>query len=420
MMSGSIYKCKPVYKDGKVLVGYWPAYPPYWNTPRYPVSYTCKGQLLAAPTDHPAYLPFSVDEWSPTTEYNLWDVVKAWYPGNGQWTPAQWKYFTNRLSGYTNYNFHPITNPEPCAQRWSYGNHWQEYYPCGGEYVPDWSPTYPIWDSIARFKYNGKYWWIEVGSEVEEPPWYCPDPPSETTYGWHEYVPASSSNYSSIPPFGGIGKTPPKYRVSVIETYRHEDYLGLYHTTSANYQMVLDQGMWGGAVTVVTYVKIRKSSGTGYDEYTETWTGTGYLWLLDYGVEIGRWKINYGSTDERILLSPYKITDPLFQLTGAYPYCNQGCCLKGTRSDTYVSSGVDQYQRPYSFTLYKQVSWRPEDCTYTVWNNTSVYDFDACVTYAGKFFKACILNGPGTAAGVVAPQDTDPEICTGSNVWRVV
>ena len=416
-MSGSIFKCKPTYKDGKILVGYIPAYPPYWSKPLRPVSYTCKGQLLALPSDHPAYQPFDVEEWSATKDYILWDCVKAWYPGNGYSSPARWMYFVNRLSGHTNYNFNPIANPEPCAQRWQYSNHWQEYTPCGGNFVPDWSPTYPIWDRYPSFKYGGKYWWCDILQAVggEEPPFFAVNPPSEAGQ-WNEYIPSLSGNYLSIPPFGGIGKSPAKYIVSVIEKYRNVDYLGLYIDKTANYQVVLDYGMWGKSYfSFTTYVTQRQSNGT-YANTTEGWSGSMWLSIGNTGVELKRQYQNFTTT----LLHNRKRHPVEWDYYEAWPFCNEGCVLKGTRGDTRVFNFVDQNQRPYSYTLQTQVSWRPEDCTYTVWNNTSVYNFDACVSYLGKFFKACIVNGPGTPAGVVAPQDTDPESCNGTNVWMVV
>jgi hypothetical protein len=70
----------------------------------------------------------------------------------------------------------------------------------------------------------------------------------------------------------------------------------------------------------------------------------------------------------------------------------------------------------YKFT----VSWRPLDCNYTQWNTSSNYNVDACVTHHGKFYKCCLNNGPGTAAGVQEPPVSVSIMCEGTNYWRIV
>lgn len=202
---------------------------------------------------------------------------------------------------------------------------------------------------------------------------------------WAVYLACGNQNWNSFPPFGGIGKTPLKYAVSVSFT-------------------VTTEGESAPEINRKYYIALNKCCVSGpfsfcvHDYYA-------YADEQDGGSLIGL-NLSCSETEIKVTPYPYGIN---------FIHCETGgCTIKGNCSNSGNWSGGSLTK---AWTI--NVSWRPLDCDYTSWSELVDYNVNDCVAWHGKFYKACRRSGPNYGGYQEPPIDAD-DVCSGGDYWRLV
>lgn len=221
---------------------------------------------------------------------------------------------------------------------------------------------------------------------------------------WTTYTSCGNSNWNSYPPFGGIGRTPAYYALSsrIEQDYVYTD--GYYGCSPALTRKFIVEGSaivpqnpqnwcsWGGNTTQSYYyndiLDFPTCSKTPDVQYDNPYPISVYLQcsVTMVGFYYPTWRMDFWGEN----------------------------IISGTRSRT------TETQYPwYTKTEVWTMSWRPVDCIYSLWKDSTDYKVNDCVTWLGRFFKACLASGPNNG-GSQEPSVDAPGGCTGVNYWRII
>lgn len=283
---------------------------------------------------------------------------------------------------------------------------------------PDWNSGagYSLYDCVT---YSGQTWYSTQANNVNHTP-------ISGSSWWARYTACGNEEWNSVSPFGGIGKSPLYYGVSVYYRYYRtrpdlsiwvdyvwKFYMTLQHSGGCNYQKCAD-------TTVDRYYYYAGSGTTIADRLVLTLNT--WLQLAAWNGSIG----NFLLIDDSCTPNKQSVTNSgflVFKSTSIGSECYDldnpangilipVCQIKGViakQCDVPFYTNMDHY--------VFNVSWRPLDCNYALWDSTVNYNVDDCVSWDGWYFKACRRSGP-SYDGAQEPSSSDPTTCTGSNYWR--
>jgi hypothetical protein len=268
------------------------------------------------------------------------------------------------------------------------------------------NPSPPAWNDKIIYKftecvsYNGQLWYSLQNNNINHIP--------AVGVWWKVYTACGNTNWDSVPPFGGIGKTPQYYVVSSMAV-RLLPYGGGECTQVTTYEPIIltSDGAYGGRCTW-----------SGSAEATIEITATG-----DSGCDL---PVVCKRTDDIILnLRDSGYTTIKLARVGT-PICSDSCICTSVFSVGIASEEASisactikgSGTALYGATWTSYFSWRPLDCNYMKWNSSTDYEINDCVTHVGYFFRACLPSGP-SKGGAVEPSESDPTSCSGQT-WRKV
>lgn len=298
-------------------------------------------------------------------------------------------------------------------------------------------PAPPPWDSQAIYQwgdcvsYEDKTWYSGYqGPNQGNEPW------TMSAY-WVAYEHCDNEDWDSIPPYGGMGKSPMLYGlsfdVSGILSYSGYYPFGSTLRVRGYFVLVGGAGVWSFGTGVpdervecqYTYTAHDTSSGE-----PRSWNGT--LTESDMYLE-AYFHINcsVGSpsfTEFWIYFQPnpalcgYEPEDvpcgilpflPLSERRGVgiegLPEELPGCMLQGS-----TNWAVDWSTMYVTHTASGRISWRPLDCNYTLWRADITYPINACVAWEGQFYRSCRANNQGHP-----PEADASNICETGYWWRL-
>ena len=281
-------------------------------------------------------------------------------------------------------------------------------------------PSPDAWDSGTTYdtgdmvSYSGSNYYSTIDNNLNNTP--------PAAGKWVLYISCGNETWNDTPPFGGVGKTPRYYALSVDYLYHY--YLTANPTSSFDKYSFSDLYVLDNVSTCMWEIECQDTDHLHEDENgstSDTQPFNARLNLRDTTDPIAAGfdeDCNFYSTAQDGLgwAEAYPTTDECDGLDG--PFGNSvffdECKTKGT-------SAIDCSLPFYTYTRNWQItmSWRPLDCDYSLYDTATNYSIDACVAYSGRFWRCCISNGPGTVHGVQNPTGTDTT-CTGSNYWKVV
>ena len=285
--------------------------------------------------------------------------------------------------------------------------------------------VYNLYDCIA---YGGDTYYSTIADN------YNNTPPADGK--WVIYTACGNTDWNSIPPYGGIDKTPGSYAVA-LKAYIYFDNVGdYYYKWWVNSLFILHYSAFNCHYSVECqnteyswdiYNSLETTSGTSTEPFNAilqlgNWSGTLPWWGYD---------IIDGDTCTKVPTTILNGAYFLFHRTSAendcydksypragilLPICTEtGGGISDTASvDCSIDIGGGSYEN-YQLTI----AWRPLDCNYTTYSESVDYNVDDCVGYNGHLFKCCLTNGPTTGAGVQNPSALITT-CGGGSYWRLV
>lgn len=267
--------------------------------------------------------------------------------------------------------------------------------------------TYNTFDAVSHEGTN--YYSKTDDNDDNEPP----------DAAWEEYTDCGNADWDSVSPFGGPNKTPEHYMLALRVVAEETSYTTTCLTTcertgiSRHFEYVLD-------------VLIRADQ---HDTYSCTWTNgeiifahvdweymydvtctgsatpTGSISLnlhsdgsgldSEFHYSLG-FEIDYGETCE--------LTDDCVDRMGFMcPYDKSisitECDITGTKSNTrwdgsFYDCGGGLCPGLYAQDRYyvETISWRPLDCNFTAWDDSTTYLIGDCVAHAGKFYECKLAH----------------------------
>ena len=274
------------------------------------------------------------------------------------------------------------------------------------------NPNFPAWSAITTYNFTdpishgGNNYYSKVNNNLNH------EPPNAAY--WCSYNHCDNSDWNSFPPFGGIGKTPKYYALSLM-----------IYGQSITYHVDCELCETLGISADFSYTLCANIKATRTGACTWSWTGilggsVSWSWVTDdyscSGTSIPcisgdyhcitlhlfpaiRYGFVFGSFRGADCLIPddckcgsyacpedgeISIND--CQISGSMAvknYYSENTCYGGT------CPGGTLFQE---FTRDETVSWRPMDCEYTLWNSTTLYHIGDCVVWAGKFYICITTN----------------------------
>ena len=243
------------------------------------------------------------------------------------------------------------------------------------------SRTYGLYEAVS---YNGFNWYSLQNDNNSLP--------IEGGGWWAKYTDCGNSGWNSCPPFGGVGKTPLKYifTQSIMSYISGGNYY--YYPEHITILERYDSCAWTGSSTFQYYssqdnlwIPVTQGATLLLNTFCEDATGA---FLFNFG--LSAWGLPMKSCDY-----------------ADYALIGNPCDIRGSKSLSQINGS------------WRKFSWKPYDCAYSTWDLTANYSVDACVTWNGKFYKACKRSGPNYG-GAQEPSDSELDYCTGSNYWREV
>lgn len=259
---------------------------------------------------------------------------------------------------------------------------------------PAWeAKTYPANSGVSH---NGKIWHttgsrtasqvpgIHTGWVEKQGTWYSTinggnlnwEPGASGNY-WMPYTHCNNEGWDSHWPFGGVGKTPQKYVFAVY---------GITVSNCSNCNDIIDF-LKTFSLEDYPYPVIDPHTGnfSSYGQYCETNAYFGSESSID-----GLWALNLSMTSSgktKITISS-GITPGLCDPAGIiFSGETDECTMSGTIANQYT---VDDLCEAGTINGYGGiVSFRPLDCDYKKWDSTVIYTTGDCVSWNGKFYRAC-------------------------------
>ena len=299
------------------------------------------------------------------------------------------------------------------------------------------NPSPAAWDDEIIYSlhecvsYSGSNWYSSIdGDNINNEP--------GVGEGWVGYVSCGNEDWNSVPPYGGIGKTPTYYAISLWIT-GYAEYNGTggrYDYANYNMNLILKATVDDDCThQLYNTSNVADSNISWHVEHINPYSpdyscdGESDLYYLSGGIGLyhestgladilvsTRFYIHYGATDCYDVSALWKNKADAIAgggaVGGSYPVMPyqyiDACEIVGNRSDTItLTDGAFEQSRTY------KISWRPWDCNYTVYDEDENYTISDCVGYEGKFWVCILGNGPDTEAGVQNPS-------VGGGYWNLV
>lgn len=303
------------------------------------------------------------------------------------------------------------------------------------------NPDPPEWDSGSIYslhdsvKYDSKLWYSTIVGENQGN--------TPGVFGWQNMFNLSCENedWDSVSPFGGVGKHPKYYALSVDAFFRYDyDIYGENPFGSGIWEL---ETIWRKQYKF-RYYYVATKSGRGYGSTAEKTDGRidyyqfqqyhGIVYAdcsatvnppipgtIDFCTGIAsphNTKITFGpdikangwTPDEDCFVTGLPSVSPRppwvkeFNGFGRIEVDEAECKLVGSKNDSLLlhtpwgggnPSWIDE---EYSYS----VSWRPLDCNYELWDSEKEYFKGDCVAWLGRFYRAC---KPPRGAGAVLEED---------------
>ncbi len=300
------------------------------------------------------------------------------------------------------------------------------------------NPNPPPWDSQAIYQwgdcvsYDDKLWysWYDGPSQGDEP---------GVSPVWETYSLKSCDNedWHSIPPFGGIDKTPFVYGLSVDVT-GHK---------AVQWSYGLETYWYNSTARVQAYFNLYYQEGCGWKNYGPF--GFLYEYSTEGESEDGPWSQEGVLTQDDLSFRSASLilcdVERLIPLTSvgfsfliysalctsgggeipchALPFGGAsgliriqdlpGCTLQDSINFS-LDWPIDEVYDSGTNTANGRISWRPLDCDYALWDFDTVYEMDACVACGGQFYRSCASNNQGHR-----PEADASNICETGYWWRL-
>lgn len=334
----------------------------------------------------------------------------------------------------------------------------------------------PAWVAFAYDRYrgvshDGKLWYTmdftyaddEPGNGDLDSPWseiqgtwysiYDGDSlnqePGVAVNYWRPYTHCDSTEWDSMPPFGGIAKTPMNYALSlkvngldITKTYDEsppgscrqtshieiEYYMDAYFLLERNEtfgQSCVWSGGDPGTETPVYYDLLNYY--LGVPGSSGSCSGVSIINQVP-NIALNEAKI-YGTATELFSFDVDDVDCPDWFNFGPSRFYASGviddiaaCDLKGTVTQTICditetaispSTCIGETTRRKLITV--TASWRPVDCDYERWDDTKSYSINDCTAWGGKFYKSCANSNIGHE-----PEDDATNVCEVGYYWRTV
>jgi hypothetical protein len=262
-------------------------------------------------------------------------------------------------------------------------------------------PSPPAWNSgtvyphLYAVKHNDLTWYSTIvgDNQGNEP---------GVDAGWTQYTHCDNEDWDSIPPFGGVGKTPKKYAfaVSGITVSRCENCMYIIDFSQTlsleDYPYPVIDPHTGNFATYGKYCEA--------NAYFGSVGATEGLWVLKFlMISSGKTKITISSGITPGLCSPAGIV-----FSGE----TDKCTMSGTIENQYT---VDDLCDGGTINGYGgTVSFMPLDCDYKKWNSSVTYAIDDCVAWNGKFYRSCSSENIDNE-----PEDDASNVCEPGYIWRL-
>lgn len=306
------------------------------------------------------------------------------------------------------------------------------YCPC---YV---DPDPPTWDSQTVYqwldcvRHNGQVWYsgrgLNQGNE-----------PGTFESGWASYIHCNNELWDSIPPFGGVDKTPAMYGLSIdvsgVKSYT--SYGGTpWHSSTARFRAYFRLPNRGGCQWVFDAepgerVECQFSFAAEGEDSFGPWHQDGVLgpddlnlWVnLYFGgcpdggfsqISIQCWTRRelcaVGGGDIRCNSLPFQYSDGL----RIYPVPIRDLDLPACAMQETINWSADWSTPSDTHTASGRLSWRPLDCEYSLWDANTIYSSGDCVAWDGRFYRSCAANNQGHP-----PEPDASNVCEAGYWWRL-